>query len=226
MIKTAGLLICFALITVILGSGCVSNGAGTVTIVTNVSIDNSGNMDYSSTYSMPEATYDLLIKDINSKGYSTLRPYLLRDYSGSSQYFDETESLGNPTTITINSVAPVSMDNTPKPISVRIVNDNQVYFNDSTFSSNYFVSSADIQELDYSLTIPVKLDKGNYQTHSNDDYTAYWTFKNDPNIPELYAVSQVAGSNNVKPTPSPGFGVILTLFSLFSVGFIIYKYQN
>lgn len=230
MTKSRSLLfLCILFMITILICGCINSR--TATVNSNIVVNHSGTIvTYKTTITLPQSSYHDFSNYIAAKKYTSVREYFLRDYGYSKAFFDVDENIGDPTVITFYNVVPISSDNTPRPISVKIQNSNQVVFNDTSYSSDYFIPKSFIKELTYSVSIPVKIDKGNYHTLSKDAYTAYWTYKNDGNsfmannpvdIPELYVISQVANQNNVKPTESPGFGMISTFLCLVVVLLIV-----
>jgi PGF-CTERM protein len=228
MIKKSPLIILIILLLTIFISGCVNSR--TASIDTDVTVNKSGYITkYKTTISMPENTYHDFVKNLQNQKYSSVREFFLRDYGGSNTFFTTTENIGSTTTIVLTNVIPVPRDKLPKSILINI-KDNQIFYNDSSYSNNYFFDENLVARMDYSVTFPVKIDRGNYHKPSRDGYTAIWEYKNDQNtwfvnnpidIPTLYAITQVATQENYKPEETPGFGALITLFGIFACVFLI-----
>lgn len=234
MIKKTSLLICIILLLTILFSGCTNSRTATVDTVISVN-ESAFVTTYKTTISMPENTYHDFVNSLATQKYSSVREYLLRDYGGSSSYFTTTETIGGTTTIVLSNVIPVPSEKLPKSIHVKIQN-NQVYFNDSSYSNNYFFQKNLVARLDYKVTLPIKVDRGNYQTQSKDGYTANWVFTNDQNswvvnnpvdIPELYVVSQVANTENYRPdTTTSGLEGFIAIIGILAGAILICRKNN
>ena len=163
---------------------------------------------------MSANTYDKLKSFASSQGYSSVREFFLRDFKGSGAYFKYNEETDKPDKkITLKNLVIIDSHHRTKPISINFV-DNKWYFNDTTFSGDYFIPRSYIKGLDYSVTIPVKIDISNANKLSKDGFTATWEYENYQTIPEQYFVTFEATPENVK---SPGFEIILSIFAILFV---------
>jgi len=201
----AALLILF----LIFSSGCTDKTIDTKIIV---KLDQTGNISkYSLTTTMSEAQYISIKNSAASQGFSSVREYFLRDFKGASDNFDYNEpQVNSGKTIELKNVKVIDPSHTIKPISLKKEN-GQIYFNDSTFSSDYFFPRSYIKKLDYSLSSPIKIQKHNANFQEDDHFSIQWTYKEDQSIPVLYMVSEKESPENVK---TPGFGALTSIFIL------------
>jgi hypothetical protein len=193
----------------------------TIDTTVNVNIDQTGNISkYTLTTTMSDAQYLNIKKAAASQGYSSVREYFLRDFSGSSDYFEYNEpDINSGKKIELVSVKTIDSDHTLKSIILRNQN-NQLYFNDSTFSSDYFFPRAYVKKMEYTLESKIKIKNHNANSQSMDHYSITWSFKEDQNIPTLYLISEPISSNTVK---TPGFEAVFSILSLSVIGYVFRK---
>ena len=210
------IILLFCLIAlIILFSGCINLDKTAVSTV-KIAIDETGNITkYDVKITMSANTYDQLKSYASSQGYTSVREYFLRDFKGSDAYLKYNEELDrSDKEISLKNLVIIDSHHRMNPISINIV-DNKLYFNDTTFSGDYFIPIKFIKELDYSVSVPVKIEISNANSYSKDEFTAYWEYKNDQTIPEQYLITHVASPENLK---SPGFEIILPILA---IGFVI-----
>ncbi len=203
-------------------SGCTDK---TVDTVVNVQIDQTGNISkYTLTTTMSDAQYLSIKNQASSKGYSSVREYFLRDFAGNSDYFEYNEpNMNSGKKIELISVRLIDSDHTLKSMVLRKQN-NQIYFNDSTFSLDYFFPRAFMKKLEYSLDSKIKIQNHNANSQSKDHYSLSWLFKEDQNIPSSYIISEPINDDTVKTS---GFEALFSIISIFVVGYVVRKkFQN
>jgi len=208
----AALLISF----LIFSSGCTDK---TIDTRVNVQIDKTGSIsEYTLTTTMSEAQYLALKTTTAAKGYTSVREYFLRDFNGASDYFEYNEpSVNSGKTIKLVNVKIIDPDHTLKSIVLKVEN-NQIFFNDSTFSSDYLFPRANIKKLEYTLESPIKVQKHNANLQAEDHFSVTWTYKEDQNIPSLYMITEPATPETMK---SPGFESIFSITGLCIIGYAL-----
>lgn len=222
--KTTKILLFAILVVLLLVSitGCTNK---TIDTTVNVHIDQTGNISkYTLTTTMSDEQYLKIKSQASSAGYSSVREYFLRDFAGNSDYFEFNEpSMNSGKKIELYSVRTLDSGHTLKSIVLRKQN-NQLYFNDSTFSLDYFFPRAYMKKMDYSLESKIKIQDHNANYQSDDHYSLSWVFKEDENIPSLYMISEPISAETVK---TPGFEAIFALISVFIAGYLCRKkFQN
>lgn len=205
------------LLLFIFSTGCTNK---TIDTTATVFIDNTGNVSkYSLTSTMSESDYLAIKNKAAANGYSSVREYFLRDFQGNSDYFEYDEpKMDSGKKIIFTSVRTIDSSHTIKSISLRKEN-NQVFFNDSTFSSEYFFPRSSIKKLDYTINSDIKVRNHNANDQSKDHFEISWIFKEDDKIPTLYMVTEPIGDATVK---SPGFDNFLAMLALCVISYILF----
>jgi hypothetical protein len=196
----------------------------TIDTSVNVQLDSDGSIsDYTLTTTMSEAQYNELKSKAMSQGYSSVREYFLRDFNGASDYFEYNEpSMNSGKKITLSNVRKVDTAHTLKSIVIYGQN-NQIFFNDTTFSSDYLFPRTNIKQLDYTLDSAVKIQKHNANSQAKDHFSVSWTYKEDQNIPTLYMITEPVSSTTKK---TPGFETIISIISLCIIGLIVRNHRK
>ena len=216
------IILCLGILVILLFvliSGCDTNR--TIDTTVNVKLDQTGNIsEYFLTTTMSDAQYLAIKNTANSQGFSSVREYFLRDFNGASDYFDYNEpQIDSGKKIEFKNVKIIDPANTIKSISVRKEN-GQIFFNDSTFSSDYFFPRSYIKKMDYSLSSPIKIQKHNANSQTDDHFSVEWIYNEDQNIPVLYVITEPDSPDNVK---APGFEAIISIIVFFIFCYIHFR---